>query len=373
LPYENYPDMNDATLRQRSIERAETIPSSWYVDSRMHELDRKALMSISWQYTGPSECLSENGAVFSTEVAGQPVLILRDGTGKLCSFYNVCRHRGGPLVTQDTNVKALQCKYHGWTYNLKGELRATPQMDGIEHFDKKDFCLKRISVDEWEGMLFINLNSRHPALRSLMEGIRERITPIKLGKKKYFRRVSYEINCNWKVYVDNYLEGYHLPYVHPTLTKMLDYRQYAIEIYQHYSLQYSPFSENKNPFKTSDGEAYYYFIFPNFMLNILPGRLQTNCIIPLSTGKCLVHFDYYYDDSTPADIIEADIRYSDQVQSEDINICEKVQKGLASNAYDRGRFSPKEEKAVHHFQSMLKYAYQDYFKNIENLSSKKNS
>src|SRR5262249_10524854 len=151
-------------------------------------------------------------------------------------------------------------------------------------------------------------------------------------------------NCNWKVYMDNYLEGYHVPYVHPELCKLYDYRNYTTEVHHYYSLQCSPLSGQENIYTRGEGGAYYYCIFPNFMLNILPGRLQTNLVLPLAHNRTLVIFRYYYDDVTsPAALkmIEDDLRYSDRVQQEDMQICEHVQKGLESRAYDRGRFSVK--------------------------------
>ena len=291
------------------------------------------------------------------------------------AFFNVCRHRGGPIAIEERgNCNALQCKYHGWTYTLEGMLRGVPQFDRVELFDRKDYGLVPVMFDVWEGLVFVNLSrsTRIVDLQLIVSGICERIKPNSLAAKKFCRRVSYEVNCNWKVYVDNYLEGYHLPYVHPELCNLLDYQKYITETFEHCSLQYSPLTGKENIYSppslpksgnqdaSGSGAAFYYFIFPNFMLNILPGRLQTNLVVPIMHNKTRVIFDYYYDDiSSPhaLKIIEDDIEYSERIQQEDIEICEHVQKGLESIAYDRGRFSVEMEKGVYHFQCLLKGAY----------------
>ena len=256
----------------------------------------------------------------------------------------------------------MQCKYHGWTYLLDGSLRGVPQFDRVELFDRKDYGLIPVELDVWEGMLFAALRKGATPLGRLLDGIAQRIAPQSIANKKFHRRVAYDIGCNWKVYVDNYLEGYHLPYVHPELCNLLDYRQYVTETNEGYSLQYSPFTGIDNLYGAANGEAFYYFVFPNFMMNILPGRLQTNLILPLSHNRTRVLFDYYYDDvesSLAQKMIEDDLEYSDKVQHEDMEICELVQRGLESAAYDKGRFSVEMEKGVYHFQCLLKKAYSE--------------
>ncbi|HEV2212193.1 MAG TPA: SRPBCC family protein, partial [Gammaproteobacteria bacterium] len=156
----------------------------------------------------------------------------------------------------------------------------------------------------------------------------------------------------------NYLEGYHLPHVHPGLNKLLDYREYTTQTAAWHSHQHSPLDGEQGPYAT--GEAHYYFIYPNMMLNILPGRLQTNLVLPVSAGRCRVVFDYFYADAvSPAALkmIDADLAFSDEVQREDIGICERVQLGLESGSYKAGRLSPKRESGVHHFQELIRAAY----------------
>jgi choline monooxygenase len=165
------------------------------------------------------------------------------------------------------------------------------------------------------------------------------------------------------VYVDNYLEGYHVPHVHPELVKLYDFQSYRTECFEWYSLQHSPLSGTANLYTSGDGAAFYYCLFPNYMLNILPGRLQTNLVQPLGPARCRVIFQYFYANAeTPAvrRLVEEDLAYSDGVQREDIDICERVQRGVESRAYDRGRFSVQYEEGVYHFQRLLKGAYRSF-------------
>jgi choline monooxygenase len=356
-----FPRLRKEDLAIKPIERAETIPSRWYTGPEFHDADMNLIFARSWQYAGSVSQVMNPGDYLLASAANNPVIIIRGKDGVLRGFYNVCRHRGGPLaIDPQGNCSILQCKYHGWTYLLDGSLRGTPKFDRTELFDRKDYGLVPVTLEVWENLIFVSVDPGAPPLGSVMSGIRERIGPAGLGLKQFYKRVTYDVNANWKVYIDNYLEGYHLPFVHPELCKLLDYQNYVTETFAGYSLQYSPFMGTKGLYTAGDGEALYYCIFPNFMLNILPGRLQTNLVLPVSHDRCVVHFDYYYDDlSSPGAqrVIQGDLEYSDLVQREDIEICELVQRGLASAAYDRGRFSPDMEQGVYHFQNLLKQKY----------------
>ncbi|HLX11459.1 MAG TPA: aromatic ring-hydroxylating dioxygenase subunit alpha [Bacteroidota bacterium] len=348
-------------LRIKPIERSETVPSVWYTDPAIAEIEKDRIFGPTWQFIGHTSKVKNPGDQIIGTAAGNPILIVRGKDDVVRAFYNVCRHRGGPIALEDGCSNVLQCKYHGWTYLLDGSLRGVPQFDRVELFDKKDFGLVPVKLAEWEGMLFVCLDTPVAPLERYLKGIHERIAPINLASKKFYRRVTYTVNCNWKAYVDNYLEGYHLPHVHPELCNLLDYREYVTETAEYHSLQHSPFTGKDNVYNSKDGEAFYYFVYPNFMMNILPGRLQTNLVLPISVNQCQVIFDYYYDDITSHSaikIIEDDISYSDKIQQEDIEICQHVQRGLESRAYDRGRFSVECEQGVYHFQTLIKKAFQ---------------
>ena len=349
--------INESELKIYPIDQAETIPSAWYTEKIIYEFEIDHLFNHAWQSIGHVNQLQNVGDYILFELFGNPLIIIKDDNEKLQAFYNVCKHRGGPLAIEPGNTKLLQCKYHRWTYKLDGSLHKQPKFENVKDFDKNDFCLNSLITIIWEGLIFTALENPEVKISDLLFGINDKIAPIDISKYNFYQRVEYQIHCNWKVYVDNYLEAYHLPFVHPALSKVLNAREYTTETSEHYSLQYSPLQVNKI---YGRGEAYYYFIFPNIMFNILPGRLQTNLVLPLSKNKSLVIFDYYFNDFTSSESIkriEEDITFSNEVQKEDIFICEKVQKGLESKGYDKGRFSPKEEMGVYHFQSLLKKYY----------------
>ena len=355
-------------LSIQPLERAETIPSSWYTDPEMFALELAAIFHRGWQFVGSSSRLSEVGSQIIASVGKEPVILVRGKDGVIRAFYNVCRHRGGPLATEDGCSKMLQCKYHGWTYNLEGMLRGVPDFDRVELFDKKEFGLIPLHLAEWEGLLFVAIEEPTISLEIVMSGVRDRVRNANLRELKFHSRKVYDIRCNWKAYVDNYLEGYHVPIVHPELFKIYDFNKYQTDTFEWYSLQHSPLDEDESLYSkqvTGDiaREALYYHVFPNFMMNILPGRLQTNLVLPVAVDRCQVIFDYYYEDISSPDalkMIAEDQEFSHAVQLEDVEICELVQRGLSSRAYDKGRFSVKRENAVYHFQCMLKRMFGEY-------------
>lgn len=351
---------NKEDFDQPPIEKAETIPSEWYTAEKVLEFEKEHIFSSHWQLACHESQLPEPGDTITLEVARNPILIVRDQENKLRAFYNVCKHRGGPVAVKKGTTSVLQCQYHGWTYLLDGSLRGVPDFKKVDLFDKKDFGLEPINLKILQGLVFLSLSDKSIPLNKLLKGIDKRIAPNNLNAYSHHSDETSIIDCNWKVYVDNFLEGYHIPIVHPELAKLLDYSEYKTEMHPWYSLQHSPIKGDQNLYKSKDGEAFYYFIFPNIMLNILPGRLQTNVVRPVSADKTEVLFSYYYEDiesDKARKIIEDDIAYSDKVQQEDIEICELVQKGLGSKAYDKGRFSVKREQGVYHFQSLLKKVF----------------
>ena len=359
------PSFAPADLEPAPLATATTIPSAWFVDPRFHAVDRDAVMACTWQGVGHLSLIPNHGDYLLATVADNPIVVLRDRDGVLRAFYNVCRHRGGPLLIEERGcVKALTCKYHGWTYLLDGTLRGVPQFDRTELFDKRDFGLVPIAVETWQGLIFVNLTPEAaPPLAEVLGGIAERIRPNRLDTKQFVRRVDYEVPANWKVYVDNFLEGYHIPHVHPELNKALDYLAYRTELGSWYTLQHSPLKADNVYTGDQGGEAFYYWVYPNCMLNILPHRVQVNLVVPDGPDRCKVVFWYCYDDPEAAGRdtqIADDVAYSDMVQGEDREICERVMAGLGSRAYDRGRFSVEMESGVHHFQQLLKRSYRDW-------------
>lgn len=348
---------HDFTFDER-LEQAATLPSRLYFDAAVLEHERRAIFHRTWQLAGRLEQLPEVGSFFCFEVAGEPVVLVRGKDEVIRGFFNVCRHRAGPVAQGSGCRSSLQCAYHGWTYSLAGELLATPAFEGVEGFAKSDNGLAPVKVGVWEQFLFVNLDLQSPPLSDFLAEMTALTSPFNIAGMKFIERRDYLIDCNWKVYVDNYLEGYHLPMVHPGLMRELDFANYRTLTHRYCSRQEAPIRKSSGDpagrYYASDGEAeaLYFWVFPNLMININPQTLSTNLIVPLAPEKTLTIFEWFAEDGRPEQARErmlATIEFSDQVQQEDIAICEAVQKGLRSASYDRGRYSPRFENGLHHF------------------------
>ena len=340
------------------LERARALPARYYAGEATLALEQEAVFRRSWQLVAHAGQLAEPGDHIVEHVAGVPVLVVRGQDGVLRAFPNVCRHRAGPLaLCNGKGARALHCKYHGWTYTLEGQLRSAPEMQTAEEFVPADIRLPELRVGLWHGLVFVGGDGAVP-FDDFARGLDGPLRSLSPKDFVFHRRFRYEVACNWKVYCDNYLEGYHVPHIHPGLNSLLDYRQYVTETLDWFSYQYSPLQSDDALY--GDGDAVYYFIYPNTMLNLLPGRLQTNRVLPLGADRCIVEFDYYYAASDSADAEarkQADHDFAHQVQDEDIEICEHVQRGLASGSYVPGRLNPLRENAVFHYHELLREAY----------------
>lgn len=342
---------------KEALHSAHALDARQYLGVGMHETDRRAVFARTWQLVAYREQLSEPGDHVVEDIAGTPVLVLRGRDGALRAFPNVCRHRAGPLANcSGKGMHNIRCKYHGWLYDQEGRLIGAPEMQDAEGFSTGDVRLPVLRVREWQGLVFVALSDDVPDFDKVYGGVARRIAPLDLATMRYTRRDIFDVACNWKVYVDNFLEGYHLPLVHPGLSRLLDYRAYDTELSLWYSMQHSPLRNADAVY--GDGEALYFFVFPNVMLNVMPGRLQSNRILPLGPDRCRVEFDYFYQQDPEATArIDEDRAFSDAVQHEDMAICEAVQKGLASGFYEAGRLSPRRESGVWHFHELLREAY----------------
>ncbi len=347
---------------QPDLARATTIPADWYSDPNMLALEQERVFGRSWQLVGRTAQVANPGDFFTCTVIDEPLVVTRAGDGSLHAFYNVCRHRAGPVASGSGNRKSLQCVYHGWTYDLDGRLRTTPEFEGVRCFDKAANGLKPVRIDTWGPFVFVNLDPEAPSLAEVLGAIPEETRNLPLGRMQLYKRVDYELACNWKVYVDNYLEGYHIPMAHPGLFKEIDYRSYAVEPHRFYSKQFAPARPRpdslyrRNLEEGAEAQALYYWVFPNLMLNIYPDNLQVNIILPLGHERTLTIFEWYVLDADLREVAEdfaASFAFSDLVQQEDIMLCEAVQKGLKSRSYDVGRFSVLRENGVHHFHGLL--------------------
>jgi choline monooxygenase len=345
------------------LAHAYTIPSSWYTDGRVAELERKAVFHGTWQVVGRVDQAPRTGEFFTADLDGEPLVIVRGTEGVLRAFYNVCRHHAAAVVTEPRgHAVNFRCPYHGWTYGIDGALKGTPDFDGVCDFDRGRNGLVPVRVESWENFVFVNLDDRAESLSDFLGGLVSRVKPLRLETLYFFERRIYDLNCNWKVYVDNYLDGgYHVPHLHKGLNSVLEYANYTIENENRFSLQSSPV-KTSNP--GSDGDAaatrhgdraYYFWQYPNFMLNWYEGYLDTNLVLPLSIDRCRVIFDFYFGDveESASEHNRKSIAVSHRVQEEDVDICEAVQRGLHSRAYQAGRLSVRREAGEHLFHRLL--------------------
>jgi len=358
------------------LECAETLASRFYTDPSILALERERIFLRTWQLVGTlsQPCGEVNGvprtisdpeSFFTLDLAGEPIVVVRDVAGRLRAFSNVCRHRAGPIAQGAGCRKVLNCAYHGWTYTLDGLLIGTPEVDGMEFFDRSAMGMVPLRCETWEQFLFVNFAPDGPSLGEYLGNIPELAREFPFAELALAGRRDYLVNCNWKVYVDNYLEGYHIPIVHPGLLKEIDYPRYRCDTFRYHSRQLGPVKDVKPgdtharvyaPSAVGLKEALYFWLFPNMMLNFYPDNVQTNLILPLSQDKTLVIFEWYFHDATSEKVRERTakaIAFSDDVQKEDSDICEAVQRGLQSSTYDRGRYSVKRENGVHHFHMLF--------------------
>ncbi len=338
------------------LERASTIPAQWYTNTGIAKLERERVFGRAWLAAGRADQVERAGQFFTIEIAGEPLVVVRGFDGVLRGFFNVCRHHAAAVATTDAGTAQIfRCPYHGWTYGLDGSLKGTPDFGGVCEFDRAANGLVPIRVETWEQFVFVCLDADGPALQEWVGNLEARVALLQLSALRFHGRREYVLRCNWKVFIDNYLDGgYHVPYLHKGLNSVLDYAQYTIETDERYCLQSSPIvssGEHASVEVTRTGErAWYYWLYPNFMINIYEGVMDTNLVLPLADDRTRVIFDFYFADGVNAD---ESIAVSDLVQQEDVAVCEAVQRGLGSRAFGAGRLSVRREAGEHLFHRLL--------------------
>ncbi len=362
----------NGSITATDIASAVTLSSREYLDPDIFQRERRSIFGKTWQLAGRLKDLERPGDFVPVTILDEPIVLVRDTEGLLRGFYNVCRHRAGQVALSRGNRKSLQCQYHGWTYGLDGALRTAPEMDDAAGFDRGEFGLRPVRVAAWGPFVFVSLDIDGPELAEVMGAIPDEVSRsgYDIDRMSLVERREYVVECNWKVYVENYLEGYHIPIAHPALFKELDYDAYSVETFRWYSKQHAPVRElkagevhgrDRRFIRSPDGEdeALYYWLYPNTMFNIYPDNMSMNQVIPLSADRTLTVFEWYFAEPGTGEgweSMQQAIAFSDQIQQEDIVICEQVQRGLRSSSYEAGRLSPRRENGVYHFQNLVREA-----------------
>jgi choline monooxygenase len=291
--------------------------------------------------------------------------VLRDDDGALRGFVNVCRHRGSELLLEPCGHRTtIQCHYHAWTYNLDGTLRAAPAAKEEPGFRKEEHTLFPVQVETWGPFIFVNPDTHARPLSDLLGELPALVaaTGVPLDALKRRVRRTYDIKANWKVVVDNYLECYHCPTAHPGFCDLIDVNSYAVTEYEYFSTQGGALKESakagkSNLYDVSQGvrEGFYAYLWPNFTLNIYPGpgNVSLNLFVPLETGRTLAIYDYCFVESVSEREERDFVRFIDQVQDEDVVLCESVQRGLRSGYFEQGKLMLSREKGLRHFQRLV--------------------
>jgi choline monooxygenase len=346
------------------IRKAETLPASFYRDKTVFELLKNRVFYRTWQWVGDETLvpkpLSVHPFVLLEGFLTEPVLLTRDAGDKVHCFSNVCTHRGNLLVREAGSLKKIVCGYHGRRFSLEGAFEHMPEFKEAEGFPRPCDDLNEFPLRTWGPFLFAGL---HPAFdfQQVIDTMQERVgfLPLEQFKLDASRSKDYEIHAHWALYCDNYLEGFHIPFVHEDLNTALDYGSYDTELYDYHNLQigYADQTEDVFDFPTTHPDygkkiaAYYYWVFPNMMFNFYPWGLSVNIVKPLAIDKTRVSFFSYVYDASKLDTGAGALL--DKVELEDEAVVEGVQKGVNSLFYKAGRFSPTREKGVYHFHRLL--------------------
>ena len=346
------------------IRRAWTLPADVYWDPAYYELARRRVFALCWHFVADTDRLKAPGHCFPTTLlAGcldEPVLLTRDARDELHCLSNVCTHRGNLLVEGEWQASVLRCRYHGRRFALDGRFLSMPEFEGVEGFPSEADNLPRVPSGRWGKFLFAAVDPAF-SLDDLLAPLRERLAWLSLDDYTYDPANSrdYLVRANWALYCDNYLEGFHIPYVHSGLAAALDYGEYTGEIYEYCNLQLGIAASGDDAFDLPSSSpdhgrrvaAYYYWLFPNLMFNFYPGALSINVVQPLAPDRTKVSFISYL--HGPGGGYRGAGAAIDRVEREDEDIVERVQQGVRSRFYDRGRYSPRREQGVHHFHRLL--------------------
>ena len=346
------------------IKKAETLPSTFYKSQAVFEELREKVFVKSWQWIGDEQLVPLDGSVYPFMMLDnyitEPLLLTRDKGNQIKCLSNVCTHRGNIVVHHPAKSRRLVCKYHGRNFKLDGTFLSMPEFEAVENFPKTCDNLHEFPLYQWAPFLFIGLNPDFD-FAQIAKQMNERVSFLPLNEFKRNDSLSkdYLVNCHWALYCDNYLEGFHIPFVHEDLNKVLDYGNYTTLLYDYLNLQIGYADQGEEVFDLPEGHidygknvaAYYYWVFPNMMFNFYPWGLSINIVKPININKTKVSFITYVYDETK--LHSGAGALLDKVEREDEFVVEGVHKGMQSRFYHRGRFSPTREQGVHHFHSLL--------------------
>ncbi len=342
----------------RPLARAWTPPASWYVDPRFLQLEKASLFRNHWQFIAPRERLREPGEYFCGRFLDVPYVVLLDEKSVLRAFYNVCSHHATCVAEGSGQTRELVCPYHGWTYALDGRLKKAPRAGAIPRLADHNLDLKPLPVAVFGPFILLNFGLQPTPIEEALADLEQETRDFRLGDMRFIARKTYSLQCNWKVFVDNYLDGgYHVSTMHRDLADSLDLKTYTSRIRGDCVVQ-SCHARGQAPANSAGTDrigkrATYLWQFPNMMINRYGPWMDTNWVLPLDAANCRVIFDFYHEGAPDEKSVQENLRDSELVQQEDTTICHRVQAGLQSGAYDQGVYAPKFEAAMYHFHQKL--------------------
>ncbi|MGI8754898.1 MAG: aromatic ring-hydroxylating oxygenase subunit alpha [Acidimicrobiales bacterium] len=322
-----------------------TLPAVDYHDVAVHERERQGVFGREWLSLGLATAVAEPGSFLAECVAGWPLLVVRDGDGELRGFHNVCRHRAGPLVDEPAGSRrSLVCRYHGWAYGLDGALLSARD-SGLGAGDLEGLDLFPVRAATWRGLLFACLGEATPPLEDWLGGLTDACAAHPMESWAAGPRRVHAIDANWKTYGDNYLEGYHVPLVHPGLNRAIDASTYQVEVADGWA------RHRATPRDGARTTGTWLWKWPNLGLNLYEHGMSVERWYPTGPMSCELVLDHAYDLSHPeaAEACRLDVESSDVICGEDKVICESVQRNLTAGAYDVGVLSPRHEGGVADF------------------------
>jgi phenylpropionate dioxygenase-like ring-hydroxylating dioxygenase large terminal subunit len=328
---------------------AETLPWSWYSDPEVLRREQERIFRSAWQYVGHEGMVADTGDRFAAEAGDVPVLVVRDGD-TVRAFLNVCRHRGSQLVDDAGSGKSIQCPYHAWTYALDGALVAAPRADREADFDAADISLVELRLERWGPLLFVNPDVNAAPLAETLGPLPELVS---LDGLKFRVRDHYELDANWKIASENFLECYHCPVAHKGFSSAFEVSpdSYRLEPSgEHVLSQFAP--------SRTDGEGQFHFVWPNLKVNVYPGpaNLSIGPLLPAGPERSRGYLDYFFAADAEESWIEELMAFDRQVGAEDRALVERVQRGVRSGLVEHGRLLPESEQLVARFQELVRAA-----------------
>jgi choline monooxygenase len=346
------------------IAKAKTLPTTFYTEPKYFERAKEKIFSRSWQFIGDASYLEKKGRCQPVNLLDnyldEPLLVTRDKEDGLHCLSNVCTHRGNLLVGEACEMSNIRCRYHGRLFNLDGKFISMPEFKEVEDFPRTEDDLHELPLQQWGNLLFTTLSSQRIA-HEFLGDMMDRMAWYPISKLRFMpeRSHTYEVRAHWALYCENYLEGFHIPFVHAGLNAAIDYGNYTTELFPLSNLQLGISKDKEDCFLLPKSSvdygkkvaAYYFWIFPNIMFNFYPWGLSINVVKPVSLTQTKVQFlSYVLDASKLNEGVGSDL---DKVEKEDEEVVENVQRGIYSRFYKFGRYSVTREQGTHHFHRLI--------------------